>query len=74
MSEEKTNELQCFFVFAVLRFQSGALHMLGKCSTTELHPQSLQNFHISEHICIPSYLGGRDQEDLGSRPAWANSW
>jgi hypothetical protein len=23
--------------------------------------------------CNPSYSGGRDQEDCGSRPAWANS-
>jgi hypothetical protein len=22
--------------------------------------------------CSPSYLGGRDQEDPGSKPAWAN--
>jgi hypothetical protein len=25
------------------------------------------------HACNPSYSGGRDQEDLGSKPAWANS-
>jgi hypothetical protein len=25
------------------------------------------------HACNPSYTGGRDQEDLGSKPAWANS-
>jgi hypothetical protein len=25
------------------------------------------------HTCNPSYLGGRDQEDRGSRPAWAKS-
>jgi hypothetical protein len=24
--------------------------------------------------CNPSYSGGRDQEDLSSKPAWANSW
>jgi hypothetical protein len=24
-------------------------------------------------ICNPSYAGGRDQEDHGSKPAWANS-
>jgi hypothetical protein len=24
------------------------------------------------HSCNPSYSGGRDQEDLSSRPAWAN--
>jgi hypothetical protein len=25
------------------------------------------------HACNPSYLGGRDQEDRGLKPAWANS-
>jgi hypothetical protein len=25
------------------------------------------------HACNPSYSGGRDQEDCGSKPAWANS-
>jgi hypothetical protein len=25
------------------------------------------------HTCNPSYSGGKDQEDQGSRPAWANS-
>jgi hypothetical protein len=25
------------------------------------------------HVCDPSYLGGRDREDHGLRPAWANS-
>jgi hypothetical protein len=25
------------------------------------------------HACNPSYSGGRDQEDQGSKPAWANS-
>jgi hypothetical protein len=25
------------------------------------------------HPCNPSYSGGRDQEDCGSRSAWANS-
>jgi hypothetical protein len=25
------------------------------------------------HACNPSYSGGRDQEDRGSKPAWANS-
>jgi hypothetical protein len=24
--------------------------------------------------CNPSYSGGRDQEDCGSKPAWANSF
>jgi hypothetical protein len=25
------------------------------------------------YTCNPSYLGGRDQEDHSSKPAWANS-
>jgi hypothetical protein len=25
------------------------------------------------HACNPSYSGGRDQEDRGSKPAWVNS-
>jgi hypothetical protein len=25
------------------------------------------------HTCNPSYSGGRDQEDFGSKPAWTNS-
>jgi hypothetical protein len=25
------------------------------------------------HTYNPSYSGGRDQENLGSKPAWANS-
>jgi hypothetical protein len=25
------------------------------------------------HTCNPNYLGGRDKEDLGSKPAQANS-
>jgi hypothetical protein len=25
------------------------------------------------HTYYPSYSGGRDQEDQGSKPAWANS-
>jgi hypothetical protein len=25
------------------------------------------------HTCNPSNSGGRDQEDRGSKPAWANS-
>jgi hypothetical protein len=25
------------------------------------------------YACNPNYSGGRDQEDLGSKPAWANN-
>jgi hypothetical protein len=26
---------------------------------------------LGAHACKPSYLGGRDQEDHGAKPAWA---
>jgi hypothetical protein len=36
-----------------------------------------KNFNIScitvTHSCNPSYSGGRNQEDGGSKPAWANT-
>jgi hypothetical protein len=35
------------FVFVVLGIKSGALHMLGKCSITELHSQPLLSFKSS---------------------------
>jgi hypothetical protein len=28
---------------------------------------------VAAHTCNPSYLGGRDREDRGSRPTWASS-
>jgi hypothetical protein len=30
-------------------------------------------FRKAGNVCNPSYSGGRDQEDLGLKPAWANS-
>jgi hypothetical protein len=29
---------------------------------------------LAAHTCNPSYSGGRDQEDLGSKPVWANGF
>jgi hypothetical protein len=31
------------------------------------------SWELVVHSCNPSYSGGRDQEDLCSKPAWANS-
>jgi hypothetical protein len=31
------------------------------------------NWVLVAHACNPSYSGGRDQEDQGSKPAWVNS-
>jgi hypothetical protein len=38
------------FCFAVLVLEPGASHMLGKCSSTELHPQSLIARHLKCHF------------------------
>jgi hypothetical protein len=33
----------------------------------------LSTWALVVHACNPSNLGGRDQEDCGLKPAWANS-
>jgi hypothetical protein len=33
----------------------------------------IANLVLVAHACNPSYWGGRDQEDSGSKPTWANS-
>jgi hypothetical protein len=43
----------------MVQFQSGLEGVSGQASMA--------------HACNPSYSGGRGQEDLGSKPAWANS-
>jgi hypothetical protein len=35
--------------------------------------ESIYNWAPVAHVCNPSYSGGRDQEDHGSKPAWVNS-
>jgi hypothetical protein len=54
----------------------------GFCSTPQ-RPQKYLRYNpikiykirlgVVAHACNPSYSGGRDQEDRGSRPALANS-
>jgi hypothetical protein len=34
---------------------------------------SLRQAVLAAHTCNPSYLGDKDQEDSGSKPAWENS-
>jgi hypothetical protein len=36
-------------------------------------PDALGSWMLVAHTCNPSYSGGRDQEDRGSKPAQANS-
>jgi hypothetical protein len=35
---------------------------------------NLQDWASVAYACNPSYSGGRDQEDHGSKPVQANSW
>jgi hypothetical protein len=43
---------------------------------SDFYPNN-QNYRVSQtpvaHTCNPSYSGGRDQEDHGSKSAWGNS-
>jgi hypothetical protein len=38
-----------------------------------LHINFYCSWALVDHACNPSYSGGRDQEDLGSKPTQANS-
>jgi hypothetical protein len=64
------------FCFVVLEIESRALRMGGKCSIFELPPQpdfvilNIQKKSVRvAHTCNPYYSGGRDQEDISSKPA-----
>jgi hypothetical protein len=39
----------------------------------KMHSKKRKESALVAHACNPSYSGGRDQEDLGSKPAQANS-
>jgi hypothetical protein len=46
------------------------------CAKPLIRVQHRKNKRIKvpvAHTCNPSYSGGRDQKDRGSKPAWANS-
>jgi hypothetical protein len=45
------------------------LHRARRCWDLKCPPQPGAN----DLPCNPGYLGGRDQEDHSSKPAWANS-
>jgi hypothetical protein len=32
-----------------------------------------KSWALVDHACTPSYSGGRDQENRGSQPSWANN-
>jgi hypothetical protein len=55
-------------------------HLPSKCKALRTNPNTTKinkNIHPCQapvaHACNPSYSGGRDQEDLGSKSAQANS-
>jgi hypothetical protein len=51
------------------------LSMNGEQKDHKGKPSSVENrrWALVAHACNPSYSGGRDQEDHGSKPAPANS-
>jgi hypothetical protein len=40
---------------------------------TSLYIKKITSWALVTHTCNPNYLGGRDQEDHGSKPTWANN-
>jgi hypothetical protein len=46
----------------------------GNNSNATLPLRIIWDQMLVAHTCNSSYSGGRDQEDHGSRPAWANSY
>jgi hypothetical protein len=55
------------------------LYLISTCKITELDPNLSPHIKINSswvpvaHACNPSYSGGRNQKDYGSKPAQANS-
>jgi hypothetical protein len=56
--------------------------MVGSClacarpcaPTPDLQNKKKNSWVLVTQACNHSYSGGSDQEDHGSKPAWANSW
>jgi hypothetical protein len=61
MSEWASEPREIYLLWLVVVFQ------------IQLSESSLQNQALVTCTCNPSYLRGRDQEDHGSKPTWANS-
>jgi hypothetical protein len=45
---------------------------MGRCRHQKKKKKKTSQVPVA-HTCNPSYSGGRNQEDRGSKPAWANS-
>jgi hypothetical protein len=50
------------------------LHILGVTEFKDTAKRVRARPVLVAHAYNPRYLGGRDQEDHGSKPAWANSF
>jgi hypothetical protein len=71
-------------IFGAGVMAQGVEHLYSKHETLNSNPSTTKKQHQQKkvwysagcsvvHACNPSYSGGRDQEDHGSKPAQANS-
>jgi hypothetical protein len=62
------------FLCSVQSFQRSLYNeQLQKTNSVSLSKKEQTGQVLMTHACNPSYLGGRDQEDHGSRPSWAST-
>jgi hypothetical protein len=50
-----------------------ALHCIHACAMYIWIIKIISSWALVAHACNPRYSRGRDQEDQGLKPAWANS-
>jgi hypothetical protein len=50
------------------------MEKMGERSQQQNYSRKFYSWALVAHTYNPSYSGGRDQEDRGSKPAWANSF
>jgi hypothetical protein len=81
-SEDKTNDLLTGWVWSIKERNDvkdnpkilGALDTIEKKIFCQICFQETATCRVPvAHTCNPSYSGGRDQEDRGLKPPWANS-
>jgi hypothetical protein len=61
-------------MFIEVLFIIAKLWNLPRCSSTDEWIKKMWSSQaLVAHACNPGYSGGRDQEDHGLKPAWANS-
>jgi hypothetical protein len=62
----------CYFDKSVARWEKERELLRDKTKRAETSKTYILATEVA-HFCNPTYLGGWDREDQGSRPAWANS-